>query len=201
LAAPVTGQGVALEADPFAVHLLGEWSGSGLYEGNRLDLTRSWGLDLAGRFLRVDMGVEMPSGASFGSLMYWKSSAPGRYEVIWMDGVGRMQSLEARVDAQAGLVTTEYVDDFAEGSPERRRWEYQRTGSDSYDERLFRLVGDQSELLAEWTFARVVEPRPSTSRTPDERAVLAKPEAHRVAYTRQATRGSAPLGGRLPSPL
>lgn len=173
LVTPLTGQSTVLEADPFAVHLLGEWSGSGEYDGNRLDLTRSWALDLGGRFLRADMSVEMPDGVPFGALMFWKSSAAGRYEVTWMDGIGRMQSLEARVDAESGLVAAEYLDDLAEEGPERRRWEYERTGPDSYVERLFRMVGDEGELLAEWTFARVVEPRPSISRTPAERAVLA----------------------------
>ena len=173
LATPLSGQSGVLETDPFAVHLLGEWSGSGVYDGNRLDLTRSWALDLGGRFLRADMGVDMPNGVPFSALMYWKISSPGRYEVVWMDGIGRMQALEARVDVESGLVATEYVDDLAEEGPERRRWEYERTGPDSYVERLFRLVRDRRELLAEWTFTRASEPRPSTPRTPDEKAVLA----------------------------
>ena len=154
LATPISGQ--TLESDALASHLVGAWSGSGLYDGNRLELTRVWSLELGGQFLRGDMGVSMPNGATFGALMYWKSIGDGRFEIVWMDGIGRMQSLSAVVDTASGVVSTEYVDEFAENGPEERRWEYQRSGPDEYIERLYRKVADDWELLTEWTFNRTV---------------------------------------------
>ena len=154
LAAPCAAISQSLVDDAFAAHIQGDWSGSGMYEGTRLDLTRSWTLELGGQFLRADMAVSMPNGASFGALMYWRASAAGEYEVVWLDGMGRMQSLLARADPASRVVATEYLDDLAEGGPEERRWEYERTGPDTYIERLFRREGTAWELLTEWSFSR-----------------------------------------------
>ena len=151
---PVRGQESGLEDDPFASHLLGEWSGSGMYEGNRLVLTRSWTLELGSMFLRADMAVSMANGASFGALMYWKRTGQGGYEIVWLDGLGRMQRLRAETDPQSSVVRSEYMDEFAERGPEMRRWEYERTGPGSYVERLLRLRNGKWELLTEWTFNR-----------------------------------------------
>jgi len=155
LATPTPGHAQAHESDALVSHLVGAWSGSGVYDGNRLELTRVWSLELGGEFLRADMGVSMPNGATFGALMYWKSAGDGRFEIVWMDGIGRMQSLSALTDAASGVVSTEYVDEFAEDGPEVRRWEYQRSGPDAYIERLNRKVGSEWELLTEWTFRRI----------------------------------------------
>ena len=152
---PVRGQAPGLDGDEFASHLVGNWSGSGLYDGNRLELTRSWSLELGSKFLKADMAVSMPNGASFGALMYWKSAGQGSYEVIWLDGTGRMQRLQAESDAQSSVVRAEYVDEFTERGPETRRWEYVRTGPDSYVERLLRLSDGEWALLTEWTFSRI----------------------------------------------
>lgn len=148
-----SAQGLA--TDPFASHLTGEWMGRGVYEGNELSLTRSWTLELGGQFLRADMGVTMPNGASFGGLTYWKMTDAGGYEVAWLDGMGRMQTLRANRDPESGLVSTDFLDELAEGGPESRRWEFESTGPDSYVERLFRRSGDDLELLTEWRFERV----------------------------------------------
>jgi hypothetical protein len=133
--APLQGQS-SLEVDPFASHLVGEWIGEGVYEGNRLELARTWTLELGSVFLRADMTVSMPNGSSFGALMFWKSDEVGSYQVIWLDGIGRMQQLEAGAVPGSSIVRSEFVDDLAEGGPETRRWEYQRAGPDSYVERL-----------------------------------------------------------------
>lgn len=108
-----SGAAQALEADAFATHVLGDWTGRGIYDGNELSLTRSWTLELGGRFLRADMAVSMPNGASFGALTYWKMLDAGRYEVTWLDGMGRTQTLHADRDPRSGLVSTEFLDELA----------------------------------------------------------------------------------------
>lgn len=153
LVGSASAQGLA--GDPFASHVRGEWIGHGVYDGNELSLTRSWTLELGGQFLRADMAVSMPNGASFGGLTYWKMSQAGGYEVVWLDGTGRMQTLHAVRDPESGLVSSDFVDDLAEDGPESRRWEFERTGLDSYVERLFRKRGDGWALLTEWRFERV----------------------------------------------
>jgi len=143
-----------MEADPFAASLIGEWSGQGLYQGNELALARTWSLELGGQFLKGDMAVSMPNGASFGALTYWIKTGPETYVVTWMDGTGRMQRLEALLDPASGVVTSEYTDEQAENGPEERRWEFAIDDPDAYAERLFRQTADGWELLAEWTFER-----------------------------------------------
>jgi hypothetical protein len=75
----VMSSGVASAQDtrpgPFEGALVGEWEGEGVYEGNRLSLTRSWTVELGGHLLKADMRVAMPNGASFGALTYWKAEA------------------------------------------------------------------------------------------------------------------------------
>lgn len=66
-----------------------------------------------------------------------------------------MQRLRAETEPQSPVVRSEYIDDLAEGGPETRRWEYQRTDLDSYVERLFRLSEGEWELLTEWMFNRI----------------------------------------------
>ncbi len=145
----------SLTSDALASHLLGEWRGTGIYDGNELALTRSWTLELGGAFLQAEMGVSMPNGATFGAVTYWKPTGPGEYEVVWLDGMGRMQTLHMVRDPDSGLVSSDYVDELAEGGPEDRRWEYEPMGADAYVERLFRRAGDEWELLTEWAFSRV----------------------------------------------
>lgn len=142
-----------LVADPFAGHLLGEWSGHGEYDGNRLDVTRHWTLELGERFLKADMRVTMPNGASFRGLTYWKAAGHGAYEVTWLDGTGRMQRLDALRDA-SGLVSSNFLDHFSERGTEWRRWEFAVTGDDSYVERLYAQIEDRWVLQAEFMFER-----------------------------------------------
>jgi hypothetical protein len=96
--APFPAAAQALSRDPFVAEVAGEWQGHGEYEGNPLTLTRSWTIELGGQFLRADMRVGMSNGSSFGALMYWRHVSPGVYDVVWMDGIGRQQSLRATRD-------------------------------------------------------------------------------------------------------
>ncbi len=91
---------------PFARALLGDWEGSGEYEGGELQLSRSWTLELRDRFLRADMHVSMANGATFGALMYWKPTTPGSYQVVWLDGAGRMQLLDAAWDEASATMSS-----------------------------------------------------------------------------------------------
>lgn len=143
-----------LSADPFVARVIGDWQGRGEYDGNALTLTRSWTLELQGRFLRADMRVGMPNGFSFGALMYWNWVAPDVYEVVWMDGMGRRQALRATRDPDSGLVSTTYLDELAEEGPEWRTWEFESLGPDSYVERLFKVVAEGRELLTVFSFDR-----------------------------------------------
>ena len=61
-----------LASDTFVVQVRGDWDGTGVYEGNTLNLSRSWELVLGDQFLCADMRVGMPNGFSFGAVMYWK---------------------------------------------------------------------------------------------------------------------------------
>ena len=158
LAAAMPAAAQDLRDDPFASHVTGEWTGIGIYDGNELSLTRSWTLELGDQFLRADMGVSMPNGATFGALTYWKATGEGSYEVIWMDATGRMQPFAATRDPASGVVRSDFVDALAEGGAEPRRWEFEATGQDAYVERLFRRNGNSLELLTEWTFKRA-DPR------------------------------------------
>ncbi len=142
-------------ADSTLAHqLLGSWEGSGQFDGNRLSLTRAWTLELGGQFLKADMLVTMPNGATFGALMYWKVVGEGEFEVIWMDGIGRIQKLRAVRDVTSGKVFSDFVDPLTETGSESRRWEFESHGADSYVERLYRFSGPSPELLAEWVFRR-----------------------------------------------
>ncbi len=143
-----------LSADPFVAQVAGEWLGRGEYDGNALTLTRSWTLELQGQFLRADMRVGMPNGFSFGALMYWSWVAPNVYEIVWMDGTGRRQSLRATRDPDSGLVSTTYLDELAEDGPEWRTWEFESLGPNSYVERLFKVVAEGRELLTVFSFDR-----------------------------------------------
>jgi len=96
----------------------------------------------------------MPNGASFGALTYWKAEVGGEYRVTWMDGTGRMQTLEAFRDPATGLVSATYLDELAENGPEWRRWEFEVAGEDFYLERLFARPNGSWELLTEWSFRR-----------------------------------------------
>jgi len=151
---PLTLAAQDLDRDAFAVHVLGEWTGTGVYDGNTLSLTRVWTLELGARFLRADMRVAMPDGASFGAVMYWKTADNGVYEVVWMDGTGRRQELHAVRDADTGLVWSNYLDQLAEDGPEWRRWEFLGTGPESYVERLFAQSPSGWALLTEFSFER-----------------------------------------------
>lgn len=90
---PTSAQG--LPADPFATHLLGYWEGEGEYEGSRLQLTRTWTLELRDQFFRADMQVTMANEGSFGALTFWKQVGDRISDILWMDGTGRMQRLQA----------------------------------------------------------------------------------------------------------
>jgi hypothetical protein len=154
LALPLGAAAQDLTADPFVAEVIGEWEGEGEYDGNRLSLTRSWTLELGDRFLRADMRVGMPNGASFGALMYFRSAGAGVYDIIWMDGLGRRQSLRATRDPESGIVSTSYLDDLAEGGPEWRTWELEATGVDSYVERLYQETAEGRVLLTVFSFER-----------------------------------------------
>ena len=150
-----SGFAQGMDSDPFASQVTGEWIGRGVYDGNELSLTRSWTIELSGQFLRAGMAVSMPNDASFGGLTYWKVLEVGTYEVVWLDGMGRMQTLHAVRNPESGLVSADFVDELAVDGPESRRWEFESRGQNSYAERLFRRRGDGWELLTEWTFERV----------------------------------------------
>lgn len=156
MASPASGQD--LSGDPFVDQVVGEWQGHGEFDGNHLELTRSWTLALQGQFLRVDMRVAMPNGSSFSGLMYWRQAGDGVYDIHWMDASGRSQDLRGTRDPGAGLVTTTFLDELAENGPEWRTWEFEPRGGDAYVERLYRESADGRELLAEFFFARVDGP-------------------------------------------
>jgi hypothetical protein len=152
VASQTSAQG--LSDDPFVDQVIGEWQGQGQFDGNRLDLTRSWALALQGQFLRVDMRVTMSNGSSFAGLMYWRSAGDGVYDIQWMDASGRSQGLRGTRDPETGLVSTTFLDEMAEHGPEWRTWEFESRGADAYVERLYRESSDGRELLAEFSFAR-----------------------------------------------
>ena len=54
--------------------LIGEWVGTGTVYGSQVKLDRAWSFDLADRFLRGEMGVEMANGASFRARVYWRQA-------------------------------------------------------------------------------------------------------------------------------
>ncbi len=150
---PARGQGLRL--DRFAADLLGEWRGEGIYDGNRLALKRLWTLELGEQFLKADMRVSMPNGAAFGAYTYWKTAGDGVYEVVWMDGTGRAQTLHAIRDPGSGVVSANFFDELAEGGPGWRRWEFEASGPDSYLERLFAQTDAGWELQTEFAFERL----------------------------------------------
>ncbi len=143
-----------LSGDAFVSQVVGEWTGRGEYQGNALTLSRSWTLELGNQFLRADMRVGMPNGASFGAVQYWQKTAQGVYSVVWMDGLGRSQRLEVTRDPDSGIVSTTYLDAFAEGGPEWRTWEFEASGADSYQERLYGAGSQGRTLLTVFSFER-----------------------------------------------
>jgi hypothetical protein len=144
-----------LTTDTLVASLRGDWQGSGLYEGNTLRLTRKWTLDLGDQFLRADMSVSMPNGASFAAVMYWKFLDQNVYEIVWMDGIGRRQVLRATRDPVSGVVSTTFLDELTGSDPEWRTWEFELLGPNSYVERLYRIGADGREELTVFSFARV----------------------------------------------
>ncbi len=147
-----------LSDDPFTRQVVGEWQGRGEYDGNTLTLSRSWTLELQGRFLRADMRVGMPNGSSFGALLYWRLLDADLYDVRWMDGTGRSQALRVTRDPETGIVSTTFLDELAEDGPEWRTWEFESRGRDSYVERLYRELPDGRQLLTVFTFDRTGGP-------------------------------------------
>ena len=53
--------------------------------------------------------LQMREEVSFGALTFWKVVEDGLFEVMWLDGTGRMQSLDATRDAETGAVRTIFV--------------------------------------------------------------------------------------------
>ena len=151
-------QGRGLASDPFVAALLGEWEGAGVYDGSPLSLTRVWTLELGGQFLKADMRVSMVNGASFGALTYWRPDARGGYEVRWMDGMGRAQTLEVLPGPEPTSAFAIYLDALTEDGVQWRRWDFELTGADGYVERLYRREGEGWVLLTEFTFRRVEAP-------------------------------------------
>ena len=121
---------------------------------NTLTLGRSWTLELGNQFLKADMRVGMPNGASFGALQYWQKSAEDVYSVVWMDGLGRSQRLEVTRDPASGILSTTYLDELAEGGPEWRTWEFEAFGADSYQERLYEVGPQGRTLVTVFSFER-----------------------------------------------
>ncbi|MDH3206026.1 MAG: hypothetical protein OEO79_05405 [Gemmatimonadota bacterium] len=152
---PTGAVGQSMADDPFAAQVVGTWEGRGDYQGNPLSLTRSWTTELLDQFLRADMRVEMANGFTFGAFMYWRVVADGLYEVIWMDGQGRSQRLQATRDPDSGVVSSTFLDELAEGGSEWRTWEFAATGPDAYVERLYEATAEGRELLAVFTFRRI----------------------------------------------
>ena len=74
-------------------------------------------------------------------------------------GLGLALACDFRLAAESvpgsTIVRADFTDAFAEGGAQRRRWEYEHTGPDTYVERLFRASGDGWEALTEWAFTRV----------------------------------------------
>ena len=96
----------------------------------------------------------MPNGLSFGAVMYWELVATNLYHVLWMDGTGRQQELRATRDSVSGVVSATFLDEFAEGGPEWRTWEFESLGLDAYVERLYKVDTDGREELTVFSFTR-----------------------------------------------
>ena len=155
LAAPVGAAAQTTAEGGIVETLLGRWTGSGVYDGNELNLTRRWTLELRDQFVRADMRVQMPNGSSFGALMYWQPVDAGIYDVQWMDGVGRNQKLRVSARPDSRAYSTIYLDLFAEAGPEWREWEFEAMDPGRYVERLYRIRPDGRELLTEFSFERI----------------------------------------------
>ena len=151
---PLAAQAPVADLLPWSEVIMGTWAGTGDYEGSTLRLERTWTSELGGAFLRADMQVTMAGGGSFGALMYWRIAENGAYEVIWMDGLGRMQRLKATRDPASGVVATTYLDELTGDGAEWRTWEFEIQGPDAYVERLYRQMGDDRELLTTFRFSR-----------------------------------------------
>ena len=113
---------------------------------------------MSDRFLRADMRVEMPNGFTFGATMFWRPTAEGVYDVVWLDGMGRCQDLRATRDPASGRVSSTYLDELAEDGPEWRTWEFESLGPDAYVERIFRVGPDGRQELTAFSFLPVIEP-------------------------------------------
>ena len=140
--------------DPLAEFFVGQWAGQGVYDGNVLQLSRVWSLDLNGQFLVGDMGVEMPNGASFRSLSYWKPEGDGVYSVVMLDEIGRVANRQALRESGTGDVVMHMVDDLADDGPAWRRTVYRFTGRDTYEELLYGVTPDGWTRLARFAFTR-----------------------------------------------
>ena len=141
--------------DPFAAGLAGKWDGVGEYDGNELQLTRSWEIDLGGHFLRGDMRVLMPNGASFRALTYWRKVDPARCGVTWMDESGRHQTLAGLVSNNGREIEIQHLEAGPAGPPGWRRTVYTVLSRDSYRERIYGMQGNDWVQLAEFRFRRV----------------------------------------------
>lgn len=153
-AIPNAGRAQTLADDAFAQKLLGNWTGEGSYDGNILELRREWTLELGDHFLRADMRVLMPNGVTFRSLSYWKKAAENEFEITRMDETGRSRSMSATRNPENGDVALEFVDDFAEGGPARRRSIYRFVDDDHYVEQLLGESSEGWQRIAEFSFRR-----------------------------------------------
>lgn len=134
--------------------LVGTWHGTGTVYGNEVSLTRDWSLDLAGHFVRGDMGVLMSNGFDFRALTFWRIGSPRHYEIVWMDEVGDFKTFEAVADPERREIVAQYVDKAEDGSSEWRRLVYRLVDAEHYEEQMYRGSDGEWQLIAEFRLTR-----------------------------------------------
>lgn len=144
----------SLLESPFTKQIVGEWVGTGEYDGNAMTLERSWTPDLADHFLRADMRVVMSNGAMFRSLSFWQVSTAGKFRITWMDETGKTQQYEGLWDEEANGLTVQYLDSGPDGSSGWRRLVFRFTGPGSYDELILDESDGDWKQVAEFNFRR-----------------------------------------------
>jgi len=148
----------------FLAAVEGTWHGSGVVHGNQVALTRTWAFDLAGHFASADMTVEMANGGRFRALAYWRPLGDRRFEITWMDELGRTSTMEGLASADGTAITLHHLDEGLGSPPEWRRIVYRLTGDGAYEEVMEHETTSGWEQIAHFTFRR---DRVSTSSLPE----------------------------------
>jgi hypothetical protein len=154
VAAPLPSIAQSAQDDPLAKALTGRWSGQGTYDGNTLELTRTWTLELGGQFLLADMGVQMPNGGSFRIIAYWKPESDGLYRVLMLDELGRSTTVQGLREPSTGDIVLHMIDEDPDTGPAWRRSIYRVTGPNTYEELLFGATPNGWTPLAHFRFER-----------------------------------------------